>query len=590
METPHRTHHRPRLGERLVARGAVTDADVEAALRAQARRGGRLGELLVAARALDDEALARALAEQLGLPYAPPPLAPDPEARGLLPWDDLAVRGAVPLALVGRRLRLAVRDPLDAELVADVRFRTGRPVEVVVAGAGAVERALAELRRADLPALIERLPRPEADAPEETLEALVGSAPVVRVVDHVLGAAADAGASDVHIERHGDHVRVRQRVDGVLHTVLQLPAASHAPIASRLKVMAGMDIAVRRRPQDGGFAFTAAGRERRVRVSTLPVEGGEKVVLRILDPRGAPRGLDQLGMDAADARLLRRLGRVGQGVILAVGPTGSGKSSSLFAALHELNEEGRNVVTIEDPVEYTLPGVNQVQVQPQAGVTFPAALRAILRQDPDVIMVGEIRDRETAEIAMAAAVTGHLVLSTLHTWDAPGAITRLLDMGVPPYLVAGGLSGVVAQRLVRTVCPVCRARSRPGACSACTDGYRGRTGIFQVLALTDVLRDAVARGAREPELRRLAAKAGMRSLAEDARRAVAEGRTTPHEVAHVLLGDAAAAAPCPHCGREGPLDAPGCPHCGRPRRAVCACGRGLEHGWRYCPECLRPRR
>jgi general secretion pathway protein E len=276
-------------------------------------------------------------------------------------------------------------------------------------------------------------------------------------------------------------------------------------------------------------------------------------------------------------------------VILAAGPTGSGKSSTLYGALQEVDRRALNVVTLEDPVEYRLPGVNQVQVEPRAGLTFPAALRSVLRQDPDVVMVGEIRDRETAEIAMAAAVTGHLVLSTIHTNDAPGAITRLLNMGVPPYLVAGGLAGVVAQRLVRRVCPACRGRSGEG-CERCRGGYAGRTGVFQVLVMTDALRDEVVREAGTATLRRLAEEAGMASLVDDARRKVAEGVTTPHEVGRVLQSDPGSALPCKGCGGDVPAGALACPGCGRVRVPRCACAQTLQPGWRYCPWCLRPAR
>ena len=306
-----------------------------------------------------------------------------------------------------------------------------------------------------------------------------------------------------------------------------------------------------------------------------------------MHPLQVPRNLDALGLSERDATLLRRLGEAGQGVILAAGPTGSGKSSSLFAALAELNREGLNVVTVEDPMEYQLPGINQVQVSPLAGLTFPVALRAILRQDPDVVMVGEIRDRETAEIAMGAAVTGHLVLSTIHATDAPGAITRLLHMGVPPHLVAGGLSGVVAQRLVRTFCRFCRGRN-PEACSRCTDGYSGRTGVFQVLAMNDSIRDQIMRGASTSELGRLAAESGMASLTEDVNRKVAEGLTSAHEAARVIQSDVGSVAPCPDCGGEVPWDALGCPHCGRVARKLCRCGAVVRKTWRFCAACLRP--
>lgn len=575
------------LGEILVTNGATSRQHVSEALRVQELHGGRLGDILVRRSRVGPETVAKGLAQQLGLPYVPAPLTPQPTALTLLPQEDSERPAILPLTANRRVLRVAISEPANLSLIDDIGFRTGRRVEVMVASRAAIDDAFRSVQREELPALIGSLPQGDSTTSARDLEAVAASAPVVRIVDHLLREAAEAGTSDVHIERVGGAVRIRNRIDGVLRTVLTLPGPSHAAIVSRIKVMAGMDIAVKRRPQDGGFTLRHGADERRLRVSTVPVEGGEKVVLRILDPHGAPTRLIDLGMDPDDAERLQRVAMAGQGVLLAVGPTGSGKSSSLFAGLNELNDEGRNIVTIEDPVEYVLPGINQIQVSPHAGMTFPSALRATLRQDPDVIMIGEIRDRETAEIAMAAAVTGHLVLSTLHTWDAPGAIARLLDMGVPPFLVASGLAGVVAQRLLRTVCRSCLGRTDEG-CEACVKGYRGRTGVFQILVMTDALRDAVARGAGASELRRRAHEAGMRSLADAARRKVAEGVTTPHEAARVVNSDAASASPCGSCGRSGPADAPGCVHCGRPRRLACPCGRAVQRSWRYCPECLHP--
>lgn len=422
------------------------------------------------------------------------------------------------------------------------------------------------------------------DAVDADLEEATRRAPVVRLVDRILRHAIDDGASDIHVEETGRDVRVRLRIDGRLHQTLDLPAGARRAVLSRIKVLAGMDISVRRRAQDGRVAFPHEGRRLTLRVSTLPVNGGEKAVVRILDPDSAPRSLDVLGMSARDLDLLRTLLRRGEGVILAAGPTGSGKSTTLFAALSELDRESRNVVTVEDPVEYRLPGASQVQVERRAGLGFADALRAILRQDPDVVMVGEIRDRETAEIAMAAAVTGHLVLSTIHTTDAPGAVTRLLHMGVPPFLVAGGLAGVVAQRLVRKSCPVCRGRG----CEDCLDGLRGRTGLYQVLTVSDAMRDEISGGGSSARLRRLAAETGMKTLESDARRAVAAGFTTPHEVSRFLEAASSTGVPCPDCSTPVPFGALACPGCGRRRARRCLCGTPLERGWRYCPECIRP--
>ncbi|HSR41069.1 MAG TPA: ATPase, T2SS/T4P/T4SS family [Longimicrobiales bacterium] len=576
------------LGRLLVDKGALTAPQLEAALAEQADDPRRLGEILLDRGSLDEETLARGLAEQLGLPYQAPPLTADPEAARLLSGDLARRRTVLPLSATPRTVRVATADPLDMAALDDVRFQCGRRIDAVVSTPTAVRRGLARAYREGFEELIGQLPAGTAEEDEDSalLERAARSTPVVRLVEQVLHRAVDEGASDIHVERHGDDVRVRFRLDGVLQEVLEIPATARSAILSRIKIMAGMDIAVKRRPQDGGMPLAHGGRQLTMRVSTLPVNRGEKAVLRILDPRRAPDGLDALGMGPADLARIRAVLRAGHGVLLAAGPTGSGKSSTLYAALQEVDRRRQNVVTLEDPVEYRLPGLSQVQVEPRAGLTFPAALRSVLRQDPDVIMVGEIRDRETAEIAMAAAVTGHLVLSTIHTTDAPGAVTRLLDMGVPPFLVAGGLAGVVAQRLVRTVCRSCGGRSA-GGCGRCRDGYAGRTGVFQVLVVTDAMRDDVVRGSSTGTLRRLAEEAGMGRVSDDARRKVAEGVTTPHEVSRVLQGDPGAILPCDACGTAVPDGAEACPACGRPRVERCSCGRRLRAGWRYCPWCIR---
>ncbi len=558
-----------------------------AALDEQRRTGERLGEVLVRAGAASEEAVARALSVQLGLPYAPAPLQPEEDALQLIRPELARARAVLPLRALPRALQVAMADPLDLSTVDDLAFQSGRRVDAIVAAPTSILEGLDRAYGCDLDRLVEALPselRRTGTRHEEELERATRSAPVVRLVDRILHDAVEVGASDIHVEETGGDVRVRYRVDGVLRRTMDLPAASRRAVVSRIKVMAGMDISVRRRPQDGRIPLPHGQRRLTLRTSTLPVNGGEKAVVRILDPDAAPRSLDVLGMAPADLAGVRSLLRAGEGVLLAAGPTGSGKSTTLFAALSEIDRDRQNVVTLEDPVEYRLPGANQVQVDRRAGLGFADALRAVLRQDPDVVMVGEIRDPETAEIAMAAAVTGHLVLSTIHTTDAPGAVTRLLNMGVPPYLVAGGLAGVIAQRLVRRACPRCRGRG----CEACGDGHRGRTGVFQVLVITDAVRDEVTHGATTAGLRRLAREGGMGTLAEDARRAVAEGLTSPHEISRVLHADPRGSFPCEACGQEVPAGALACPACGRVRIKVCACGHPLERGWRFCPWCVRP--
>jgi type IV pilus assembly protein PilB len=622
------------LGTLLVETEGVDASMVERVLTEDRRHRERIGQALVRIGATTEDAVARALAIQLGTECATHPLEASPEALSVVRPELLREHSVLPLSLTTRSIRVAMADPLDLQAIDDIQFQTGRRVDPVVTTPSAVDHALAcyldvvvwasdetgepcsggnagathesmadstsrprrssqtpegsepfgDLVRA-LPATLRHGP---ADVPDSSdtvdLERETRRAPVVRLVDRILRNAIDQGASDIHVEETGADVRVRLRIDGYLEQSVDLPAAARRAILSRIKVIAGMDIAVRRRAQDGRLGFPHRGRDLMLRVSTLPVNGGEKAVVRILDAHAAPEDLGALGMGSEDLAQLRALLERGEGVILAAGPTGSGKSTTLHAALCEVDRERRNVVTVEDPVEYRLAGASHVQVDRRAGLSFADALRAILRQDPDVVMVGEIRDRETAEIAMAAAVTGHLVLSTIHTTDAPGAVTRLLHMGVPPFLIAGGLSGVVAQRLVRRICEECRG----AGCDRCTAGLRGRTGVYQVLTVSDTMRDEISGGGSSGRLRRLAAEAGMKTLDSDARRAVAAGLTTPHEIARVLRAGAAVSVPCAGCALSVPFGASGCPHCGRLRGRKCACGHPLERGWRFCPSCVRP--
>jgi type IV pilus assembly protein PilB len=566
-----------------VETGRVSPRQIDEALQFQAGSGLRLGELLVRKGWIDAETVARLLARQLGLPHAPAPLQPDPETAALIPADQARRLRVLPLSRSGRRLRLAMSDPLDLDAVRDVAFRTGRRVAAVVVSPATLETGLRDAYGGEVERIVANLPGDAAEVDTDALERAASAAPVVRLVDELLEDAVSRRASDVHIESLDDDVRVRLRVDGVLRGAHRLPAGIHAAVISRLKVLAGMDIAVRRRPQDGGFVLRIRDRPVPLRVSTLPAGDAEKVVVRLLDPDRVPESLSDLGMAPRDEERVRAVIRAGRGVLLATGPTGSGKSSTLQAALKAVDRERLHVVALEDPVEYRIPGVVHVQMATRAGLTFASALRAVLRQDPDVVMVGEIRDRETAEIAMAAAVTGHLVLSSLHTIDAPSAVTRLLHMGVPPYLVSAGLAGVIAQRLVRRRHRPCDGRG----CERCVDGFSGRTGVFQVLTVSDSLRESIAGGASAAVLRRLAREAGMASLADDARRIVAERVTAPDEAARVVRGDPGAAVRCTGCGEAAPSEARSCPWCGRPRGRWCRCGARLERGWRFCPACAR---
>jgi type II secretory ATPase GspE/PulE/Tfp pilus assembly ATPase PilB-like protein len=650
------------LGRLLVAGGAIDEAELRAALEEQRRSPVRIGEILVR-RGLDPEQVARALAEQLRLPYAGPPLLAEPRALERVD-RQLALRHRVfPLALLERGIRVALADPLDLAVLDDLRFQTGRRVEAVVATARAIEAALAEAYgHATVSALLARLPA-SADGDGGTGEAVAGGVPgtgaggkkaeaggaggggvlrggggqrgprgagpavasnaleaeevralrraseappVVALVELILQRGAAVRASDIHIEPASGRLRVRARVDGVLREILELPARTSAAVASRLKIMAGMDIAIKRRPQDGRSVVEVEGRALALRVSTLPTEGGEKVVLRLLDPENAGRRLDELGFDPSTyARFSGLLGR-GHGVLLVTGPTGSGKTTTLYGALAALDRERRNLLTLEDPIEYQLPGLTQVQVHRRAGLSFATALRAVLRQDPDVIMVGELRDKETVEVALAAALTGHLVLSTLHTNDAPGAVTRLVEMGAPHYLIASGLIGVLAQRLVRRLCLHCReARAPtpadlagvpaalhpkqlfgPRGCARCDgSGYRGRVGVYELLAVDARIRELIMERAPTDAIREAARTGGLRSLGQDAWEKVCAGVTTPAEVRPLVALLAEEAPLCGGCGAGIRADYAACPRCGRVLRERCGCGRWFEEGWACCAGC-----
>lgn len=585
------THTRDEvLGRLLVESGAVSAAALESAREEGRRSGRRIGAILLRKGLVDEVQVAKAVAAQMGLTYTSPPFSPDPAALEKVRPGFARGKGVLPLSLNGRKLTVAVGDPLETDVIDDLRFQSGCHVEAVVAPPSAVARAVRDAYGGELPELLNRLAPMTAQPGRSNLQVLeqeARAAPIVRIVDHLISVAVDQRASDIHIETLGAGSRVRLRVDGQLATATELPPGTHRAAISRVKIMAGLDISVRRRPQDGGFTVRRGDAELTVRVSTIPTHGGEKAVLRLLDPGDAPADLSSLGLSSEDLTRLRQILKGGQGALLAAGPTGSGKTTTLSGAVAELSGGKINIVTLEDPIEYRFPGVAQMEIDTRAGVDFPSGLRAILRQDPDVILVGEIRDRETAEIAMSAAVTGHLVLSTIHTVDAPSAVARLLEMGVPPFLVAGGLAGVVAQRLVRRLCSRCGGRDI-ARCSVCNNGYRGRSGVFEVLVVDDDFRAGIGAGASIASLRTLARRGGMGSMARDAMRQVAQGATTPHEAGRIIALTRGAAALCAGCEAPLPPGAVGCPQCGRPRASVCSCGDSLDSRWRYCPGCLRP--
>lgn len=635
---------RKKLGECLIQAGLITESDLEAALAEHKRTGERLGAVLVRMHLATEKQITKALAYQLGFPYvnlADEP--PDPAAIVLIPREIAVKRLCVAVRLEKNLLTVAMADPLLFSLVQDLEFQTGYRIKQVVATksdilqaieTGYPDRFLARYvppagtvlagggrRPSDAdggaePGRSASLTRRLAESgeifeptgvPREASEA----APIVDLVDLVIKSAVASGASDVHIEPMEKNVVVRHRLDGLLREVMDLPKWVHEGLVARLKVMAGMDIAEKRLPQDGRLRLTTEeGREVDFRASTLRTLHGEKIVLRVLDHhKGAP-ALEELGLGARALDDLRYFLRHQHGMILVVGPTGSGKTTTLASAISAIKSTRTNIVTIEDPIEYQIPGVNQTQISEKVRLTFASALRAILRQDPDVILVGEIRDHETARIAMQAAQTGHLVLSTLHTDDAPSTVTRLMDMGVEPYVIASALIGVVAQRLVRRLCPQCRREYTPSpevlralsladeeaqrvlfyravGCEACHHtGYRGRIGIYEVMTVTEKLRRLIAQRAGEEAVREAAISAGMATLGEDGLGKVKSGVTTPEELLRVVTEVRELRTVCPGCGASVALDFNVCPACGRRLSGGCSkCGRAVQPGWNYCPYC-----
>ncbi len=555
------------LGEILVADGVTTPEMITAALNRMQTTGERLGEALVALGAVTKDDVLKALAVQNNLPYLfrgelPSPL---PVVKNLSP-KYLRQYVVCPIAVEGGLLTVATADPLNPMIVDDLRQSTGLDVRIVVSpGEGILEAIDRTYDGAATPLqrIVEGLEEergPEGEEDVNHLRDMAFEAPVIRLVNLLVESAIAAEASDIHIEPFEDTLRVRYRIDGILFDQESPPRRLRDAVTSRIKLMAEMNIAERRLPQDGRIRVSLHGRRVDIRVSTIPTVHGESIVMRLLDRASVFLPLEKLGFGSDTLKHFEALIQRPHGILLVTGPTGSGKTTTLYAALEKINSPDRKILTIEDPVEYQLKGVNQIPVKPKIGLSFATGLRHIVRQDPDVILVGEIRDLETVDIAIQAALTGHMVFSTLHTNDAPGAIPRLQDMGAEPYLIASVLEGVLAQRLVRRICQVCRAPETPSAaeiealgveappgvtlyrglgCDECRNtGYRGRTAIYELFTITEDVRSLILRRASSREIRRLAVEAGMTTLRMDGWSRACEGVTTVEEVLRVTQEDA----------------------------------------------------
>lgn len=553
---------RERLGELLVAEGLIDDDQLSEALVVKDREGGKLGEVLVRLLLVTEEQIAETLARQKGLEHVSLTTYPvDREAVSLVPERIARRRRVIPIGFQGEQLILAMADPLDVEAMDDVEVRSGHKVVPVVAAESQIRYAIEKyVGSADaLQDLVEEA-EIEADAVSVDAEVAAGDdVPIVRLVNRLLREAITDGASDVHIEPMERSVRIRYRVDGVLHNIMDLPKSAQPGIVSRVKVMSEMDIAERRRPQDGRIALTMDGRVIDLRLASLPTHYGESIVVRILNPEISFLRMDDLGMNENHLDVIRSLLGRPFGALLVAGPTGSGKTTSMYAMLKELNDTSRKIATIEDPVEYQMHGITQVAVNAKIGLDFVAGLRTMLRCDPDTVMVGEIRDPETAAIAIRAALTGHLVLSSIHTNDAPSALTRLVDMDVAPYVTSSALLGVVAQRLARRLCPDCKQQVKlsktvlkragytdyessrvkpfaPVGCERCLGtGYKGRVGLFEIMTMDDELRRLFLEEAPAEALRTAALANGMTSLRRDALDKVKAGVTSLEEIERVVV-------------------------------------------------------
>jgi len=549
---------RPLLGQVLKARGIIRESQVQAALAEQRTHGGLIGQALVEMGACTPGDIALALAEQAGMETVDlTHERPTEEAVGTIDGSAAHAYGVLPLRLEGDVLLVALADPMNTAVLEDLSFTTGYETRAVVADGELIRSLVLELYGEE-----STLADAIADAANASLgdaESAAQSKPVVRLLNSILHRAIRDRASDVHFEVYEDVFRIRYRVDGALYEVEAPPPHLAVPLVSRIKVMADLDITEARVPQDGRIELAIDGRPVDLRVATLPGASGEGCVMRVLDRSAVSLDLKALGLQPHDEAALRAMTTLPHGIVLVTGPTGSGKTTTLYAMLSEANSPDTKIITVEDPVEYDIDGIVQVPINDEIGVTYASVLRSILRQDPDKILVGEIRDQETGATAVEASLTGHTVFATIHTNDAPSTVTRLVDMGVEPFLISATLESVVAQRLVRSVCADCRVEVEPDedvlmelgpdadlvrgrtlsygkGCDKCHHtGYRGRTGLFEIMTIDDEIRRLIEANASIEELREAALTGGMRSLREAGLRAAAEGRTTIEEVLRETL-------------------------------------------------------
>ncbi|HXE71333.1 MAG TPA: ATPase, T2SS/T4P/T4SS family, partial [Candidatus Nitrosotenuis sp.] len=622
--------NKKRLGERLLESGVISGSELEQALAHQKKTKKRLGETLRELGFIDEDRLAWCLAEMIQAPVLNlNNVFIDPKVLQKIPRERCEQLKVLPISVIEDTLTLAMADPFDVTAY-DLAQRLARmPVRVVVATESSILKALEKHTDDELglEEAIRKIPGLDMgsedelglDQQDQDYQKAVAQAledfrkegqnrPVIRLVNSIIRDAIKMRASDIHIEPMETSCMVRYRIDGLLRNIVSMPAFLHPRNVCRIKILGRMDIAEHRLPQDGSCRVRFQGNELDLRISTMPTQHGEKVVIRVLNRQEAQIRLESMGLLPDSLAQVEKMLRMAQGIILLTGPTGSGKTSTLYAMLHRLKGEHFNIVTLEDPIEYNVPGITQTQVQEKAGFTFAAGFRSILRQDPDVIMVGEIRDEPTADIAFNAAVTGHLVLSTLHTNDSCSVPVRLRELGVSPYLITTGLKGVISQRLVRRLCMHCREPYRPDAdickilglnprdpatlyravgCKVCGgSGYYGRVGVFEILILSEKMKEMIFAGATGAQLAEQAARDGLRDLMEDAALRVIQGVTSLEEVMRVVPLEERRAL-CPQCQHRVERYYQTCPFCSFHlwRNLCTTCGKEMEEGWRFCPYC-----
>ena len=554
-----------RLGDLLVESGKISQEQLVWALKKQAKTGGRLGEILIQENLVSEDDVLTVLEIQLGFPRVHLEFIEiSEEAVNKIPEHLARNHTIIPIAVEGNRLKIVMADPFNILALDDIRLVTGMEPEVILDTKKSISDAInktytkqhAEKMAQEL-SIHDKQEKKEEALEDGLLEVseMTKDAPIVKLVDTIIENAVRIKASDIHIEPFEKYVRVRCRVDGELQKTLIVPKDSHGALITRIKILSNLNIAEKRIPQDGRVLTHVDGKDIDLRVSILPTVNGEKVVIRILARNNFLLEKSSLGLYDDDLERLERILAKPYGIVLVTGPTGSGKSTTLYTILNDLNKMNTNIITVEDPVEFLLDGINQVNVNTKAGMTFASGLRSILRQDPDIIMIGEIRDGETAEIAIRSAITGHVVLSTLHTNDAPSTIARLIDMGIEPYLVATSVNGVIAQRLVRKICPKCEVQYEASdyekqilgipvekvlylrngmGCPHCNNtGYKGRIGIYEIMEVGRELRDSITRGETSDALRDVAIKNGMSTLRRSCARQVLKGVTTMEELVRV---------------------------------------------------------